>query len=191
MTCPDGFWCLQFKDFLTSIILMLTIIVMYLAPLNINRKNVIQNENGDVRKRRMEILSGLMKTRKIFLSTEHVMALNSIQLEFHDIPQVITAYKEYIRLRNSDHENANDRFFESVDAAFFELVWSIANCLGVMFDKSDLSRFSYAPQGWANDETQLKEVRRLMIEVMAGRSPVYVINTQPPVQDPRFPPPPI
>ena len=190
MNCPDGFWCLQFKDFITSIILVLTIFVMYLGPLNVSRKTEERSEANDIRKRRMEILSGLMKTRRIFLAPEHVMALNAIQLEFHDVSGVISAYKAYIKLRNSDHENASDKFFEEVDAAFFDLVAAIANCLGLNFDKSDLQRLSYAPQGWANDELQLREVRRLMIEVMSGRRAVHVINAQPPIQDPKFPPPP-
>lgn len=188
MSCPDGFWCLQLKDFITSIILLITIFAIYWGPLNVNRRAQDQFEKSEIRKRRMEILSGLMKTRKIFLSPEHVMALNTIQLEFHNVPTVIAAYKEYIKLRNSDHENAKEPFFEEVDAVFFELVSSMANCLGLNFDQSDLRRFSYAPQGWANDETQLREVRRLMIEVMGGRRAVYVVNTQPPILDERFPP---
>lgn len=145
----------------------------------------------DQRRRRYDIFQVLMKTRRVFLAPEHVMALNVVQLEFHDDENVIRAYKDYIKLRSRTvPENANEAFFEEADDAFFELVHAIGNNLNLSFDKADLKKFSYTPAGWQNDENQMRQVRALLIEVLSGQRYLHTTNITPPPPNPKFPPPP-
>ena len=136
--CPDGFWCLQFKDILSALILAVTMLVIYFGPLKASSFSDKASQRNETRRRKMEILTALMKTRRVFLAPEHVMALNVIQLEFKDDAKVIKAYTDYIRLRNTQRERADERCFDEVNSVFFDMVHAIGEHLGLSFDKSDL-----------------------------------------------------
>ena len=96
MDCPLGFWCMQFKDWLNVAILIATIAAIIFGPIAAVRITLSSETSREKLRRRYQTFYSLMRTRRVTLSPEHVMALNVIQTEFHDDPKVISAYKKYI-----------------------------------------------------------------------------------------------
>ena len=66
-----------------------------------------------------------MRTRKTNMNTEHVGALNQIQLEFYNHPPVITAYRNYIANLSETVPAAGndlDNFMKRRSDLFFDLL---------------------------------------------------------------------
>jgi len=96
MACPDGFWCMQFKDWLSLAILLGTIVAIIVGPIAAVKITLRHEIRRELLRRKYETFHSLMKTRRVTLAQEHVTALNVIQTEFHDDERVIAAYKRYI-----------------------------------------------------------------------------------------------
>ena len=196
MVCPDGFWCMQFKDWLNVLILIVTAIAIVVGPI-VAVKITLRHETSRERlRRKYETFHTLMKTRRVTLSAEHVTALNVIQTEFHDDEKVISAYKKYIdnlataRLRAGAPENEVRDFVEIRDDVFNELMYEIGRHLGFNLDKRELAKYSYAPQGWVNIEGEQNAIRQLAVELLQGKRPLPVAPFQPNPVAAKFPPPP-
>lgn len=196
MSCPDGFWCFQAKDILNAFILLATIYAIYIGPIRAVEVARSHEEHRETRRRRYEIFHNLMKTRRSNLSAEHVTSLNLIQVEFYGEPEIVNAYKKYMTLllrKVPDIDTSQDvidRFFEEQHDAFFELVHEIGKPLGFVLDKHDLQRYSYAPQGWGNADTQIAALRALMIELLSGRRSLPVTSSSVHDLNSKYPPPP-
>jgi hypothetical protein len=195
MSCPDGFWCMQFKDWLNFFILVLTAAAIVVGPIVAVRLTLRSEHEREKLRRKYQTFYALMRTRRVTLSTEHVAALNTIQTEFHDDERVVTAYKRYIENLESNippgsSENASQRFMEARIDVFNELMFEIGKSLGFVFDKRDLAKYSYTPQGWVNIESEQNALRLLTLEVLQGKRglPVQPFQLSPIAN--KFPPPP-
>jgi hypothetical protein len=137
-----------------------------------------------------------MKTRRVTLSAEHVTSLNVIQIEFNDDERVISAYKKYIDnlagppLPPNSNQTEIARFLETRDDVFIELIFEMGRNLGFSFDKRELSKYSYSPQGWINMESEQSSIRALALELLQGKRPLPIAPFQPPPSASKFPPPP-
>ena len=194
--CPDGFWCMQFKDWLNVAILIATIIAIVAGPIAaviVTRKHDVAREKL---RRRHDIFNRLMMTRRVALSLDHVTALNVIQTEFHDDEKIISAFKKYIDLLarplpavGSD-PTVFRHFTEERDDAFNELMFCVGQHLGFDLDKRDLAKYSYVPQGWVNVEAEQTAIRQLAIEVLQGKRGVPVTPFRVSDVSGKFPPAP-
>jgi hypothetical protein len=194
MNCPDGFWCMQFKDWLNVAILIATIIAIIVGPIAAVRITVRSEERREKLRRKYQTFYALMRTRRVTLSAEHVSALNTIQTEFHDDLRVIEAYKKYIENLSSPGPILNDpagrRFMEVRNDIFNEMMFEIGRSLGFNFDKRDLAKYSYTPQGWVDTEAEQNAVRKLALELLLGQRGLPVSPFQPNPAANKFPPPP-
>ena len=196
MTCPDGFWCMQFKDWLNLLILVATIVAIIVGPIAAVRITLRHETAREQLRRKYATFHTLMKTRRVTLSPDHVTALNVIQTEFHDDDKVIAAYKAYIdnlaneRLAPNSDDDVLRRFIDRRDDVFNEMMFEIGRHLGFTFDKRELSKYSYAPQGWVNMEAEQNALRTLALELLQGRRPLPVAPFQAPPSASKFPPPP-
>ena len=156
MACPDGFWCMQFKDWLNVFILVATVGAIIVGPIAAVKITLRHELRRELLRRKYETFHSLMKTRRVTLSGEHVSSLNVIQTEFHDDEKVIAAYKKYIdnlagpQLAPGLFLKRSGSFLQNRDDVFNELMFEIGRNLGFTFDKRELSKYSYAPQGWVN-----------------------------------------
>ena len=137
-----------------------------------------------------------MKTRKVILAPEHVTALNVVQIEFHDDEKIIAAYKHYISLLSRKFptieapRNEQELFYREQEDGLFSLVKEIGRNLEFDLDKMDLSKYSYAPIGWGNNEAQLILFRQLVIDLLNGRRGLPVWHFTGGDTSGKFPPPP-
>ncbi len=162
------FWAFQARDVVNFLILILTAWAVFYGP--IRAVQVARREEAVAARARQkaEIFASLMKTRQFRLDPEHVAALNLIQVFFADVPDVLSAYKHYIRLlyrRAQSGVDANNLEKER-DDALIELVSEIARASGYPQDKREIDQLSYSPEGWANDNATIKKLHSLLVELL-------------------------
>lgn len=196
MTCPDGFWCMQFKDYLNLGILILTMVAIVVGPIVAVRLTLRSEEAREKVRRKYQTFHALMRTRRVVLSPDHVTALNVIQTEFHDDARVIAAHKKYIDLLdrpplppNTAQEFIKKEMDDRSDA-FNDMMFEIGRHLGFSFDRRELAKYSYAPQGWVDIESSQNALRNLTLELLQGKRPLPVAPFQPSPMASKFPPPP-
>lgn len=127
--------------------------------------------------RRFEVFRNLMKTRGFQLHPDHVMSLNLVQSDFKDNPDVMIKFKEYIKhlYRPVPTDEAeNQRFSEERELLFGNLLVSIAKSLSININASEVQHFRYSPVGWASIENEQTQVRRLLMDVLRGLTPISV-----------------
>ena len=139
--------------------------------------------------RKLLLFRSLMATRATPVSPEHVQALNMIDIEFYGDKQndktVTDAWKAYL-----DHLNNGPKDFESptfqsrLDAwalksndYLTDLLFAMSQDLGYTFDKVQLKRGAYYPQGHADIEQEQMVLRRGLADIVLGRRrfPISVI----------------
>jgi len=140
--------------------------------------------------RKLDLFRGLMCTRQLKLSQDHVRALNLISIDFYDVEEVLEKYKSYVKhlYKPLPEINAQQHFFEERDELFVELLYSMGKNLGYHFDKKELEKNSYTPVGWAQDEDRVRKNASLLGEMLEGKRPLQVTAAQS-VASP-YPPPP-
>jgi len=191
MNCPAGFWCFQLKDIISLLILVATIVAIWLGPIravNVSRRI---DEERERRHRQYAIFHSLMKTRRIALAPEHVMALNVIVIEFYGHQRINDAFKRYVENLELRAPAAGDvsAFLKQREDRFFDLVQEIGAYLGFHLDKRELDKFSYVPQGWNDIEFENARIRRLALEVLSGQRSLPIGPFKADAAG-KFPPPP-
>ncbi len=142
-----------------------------------------------IRERRLAIFRSLMATRRTYLSTEKVSALNMVEIEFYGLESVQGAHRDVMAHINTpalkpEEWNARHR------TLLTKLLSEMAGVLGYKLQQLDMLEGGYYPQGLVNIETEQQEVRRTLIEVLSGRRPLLVSPAAPTPPAP-FPPPPV
>jgi len=193
---PESFWTFKLADLLNAAILLVTIWAIIYGPahaVEITRK---QDAIRDAVARKRRILATLMRTRKVSMNPEHVGALNEIQLEFAETPDVITAYRAYIANLSEtvpQPGNALDNFLKRRADLFFDLLHSISKAAEVTIDRHDLDRLAYVPFGWQTEQEEQQVLRASLIEILQGRKPLHFVPDPPGAQSTSsspYPPPP-
>lgn len=183
------------RDVVTLLILGITVWAIVYGPV---RAVVVQrdsDEKREAKRRKFLILHSLMKTRAWVLHQDHVTALNLIQLEFYEEQAVLAAFRNYVDHLSTPFPTATPevqpRFNEERKERFYSLLKAIADVLGFRFDKADLERLSYVPQGWHDDLTKQNQLRSLLIEAFEGRRPLPVSQFHLSAVNSKFPSPPV
>lgn len=193
MDCPTGFWCLQFKDLVPLIAVCVAVLGILYGPvrtLSVNSENERRRER---RRRQDAIFMTLMRTRRMALMPEHVMALNVIEIEFYEQDRIRQAFKRYVEHLGTavpPAADAQEPFKKEREDRFFELVHEIGKHLGFMLDKRDLEKFSYMPQGWNDVDWEQRQLRLLMIEMLSGKRALPTVQFNAAANNDKFPPPP-
>jgi len=130
------------------------------------------------KRRKFDVFSKLMQTRGIRLDPVHVAALNVVELEFFKEPLVRNAYKTYIEHLSSPMPAVaeQERYFEQRADLFMSLLSEIGNALGFHFDKRDLERLGYVPQGWDTDQTLQRKNAQMLNLLLSGERALPVTN---------------
>ncbi|WP_417259432.1 DUF6680 family protein [Celeribacter sp.] len=138
------------------------------------------SKRGAQKSRRIAVFRDLMETRGIRLDPKHVGALNVVELEFYDVPRVRDAFRKYVEHLSAPqpekYEDQN-RFFETRSDIFVNLLQEIGKTLGYKYDKLDLNRNSYVPQGWDADQTLHRNNAHLLNSLLSGKSALPITNS--------------
>lgn len=142
--------------------------------------------------RKADVFKHLAATRGARLNPDHVWALNLIPIEFSSVPAVMATWRTYLEHLNfklPQDEATKEAFFHERDKRLMALIEVIATDVGTAFDRLDIQKYSYVPQGWEDDEFDRKIALKLLVNMLKGLSPLRVAPMPTPGAGP-FPPPP-
>lgn len=126
----------------------------------------------DNKRRRFAIFNTLMVTRGTRLDFEHVRALNSIDIEFRNDPEVIEAWRLYVvHLNFQYHENNEAQSLQwqmRGNDLFIELLVKISKAVDVKVERERLLG-AYHPKGHYQREMSQLEVLKHAAAVFAGK----------------------
>jgi hypothetical protein len=155
--------------------LLATVLAILSAPLIALRVNVWLGRRTERLNRKLEIFRSIMATRSTGLSPEHVTALNKIDVEFYDVPNVQGAWLEYLDHLGTastiatDNKDAWDRWGEKKADLLTELILRMAEHLNYKFDKVHLKKGHYYPKGYVDIETEHTIIRKGLVKIFENQ----------------------
>lgn len=169
----------DYQFWINAAILVVTVIAIVYGPIRAVRLTRELDQSRERKSRKYAILSDLMRTRRARIDPVHVGALNLIELEFYGQKGVIDAFRAYsksLATREPSDENDVERFYQERDDLFIELLQQIAEELGYTFDKRDLAKLGYFPEGLSRYQNNADANAALMREVLEGRRALPISN---------------
>ncbi|MAM38505.1 MAG: hypothetical protein CL949_08370 [Erythrobacter sp.] len=132
----------------------------------------------DYKRRREAVLEGLLRTRGLELSPDHVGSLNMVPVLFSEAP-VRDAYSRVMEALNdgslgSDNAETAQGAFVRLNAARSDLLREIGHAVGSPLPDKELERHGYAPQAWMRQQNEQDALRALLIEWLEGRRVTHI-----------------
>jgi len=135
--------------------------------------------------RKQWVFHALMSTRLSRLASEHVQALNVIDLVFYGTrvmgihrrtkseQTVLDAWKEYFDQLSTPFDEASTEIWGARrEELFVNLLYAIAIDVGYRFDRVQLKRSAYSPQGHGELEEELTGIRKAALKILSGEAPL-------------------
>ena len=144
---------------------------------------------AEKRRRRLDVFRNLMQTRGVRLDPVHVAALNVVEVEFYKDKDVRDAFQSYIQHLSAPMPDVaeQDRFLEQRYDLFMDLLFKIGSSVGFSFDKRDLERLGYFPQGWDRDQNMQRRNVEMLGQLLSGQRAIpitYFTGDQSPYPEP-------
>jgi hypothetical protein len=134
------------------------------------------------RQTKLWIFKTLMATRAATLSSNHVQALNMIDLEFSDTKndekEVKRIWKEYLDHLTSlppepeAQKAAIGPWVEKNQDYLADLLVAMGKCFGYRFDRVDIKKRIYSPEGHARDEAEQRAIRAGLLRILHGQGAI-------------------
>ncbi|MEM9378605.1 MAG: DUF6680 family protein [Planctomycetota bacterium] len=165
----------------------LTLLAIFAGPITAVMGQRWIDNLRERRRRQEQVFKALMRTRLAATSPEHVQALNLIELEFstkkRSEKSVRDAWSEYLDHlgpptpveEQSNHEQL--QWAERRDDLQTTLLVAMADHLGHDSTRLSVKKGAYAPKAHADDEFQIRELRRLLFKLLTGEASLSVRQT--------------
>lgn len=172
-----------------------TIIAVMVGPVLAVWITRIIDERRASKQRKFDIFRTLMRTRKLPIHVDHVGALNLVEVEFVNNGNVINAWKKYLAnlsetLPPVEEKDRFDDACKKRDSLLTKLISEIAKVLKIRIEQIDILEGNYIPQGWHDDDWEQRLVRRGLINVLSGKTPIMIQAPQASQRTSPYPPPP-
>jgi hypothetical protein len=155
-----------------------TLVAIVVGPIAAVIVTRVLDGKSERRRRKTEVFRSLMQTRGIRLDPVHVAALNILEIEFYNEPKVRHAYVQYISHLSAPMPSVSeqDRFFQQRSDLFMNLLHEMGDALKFKFDKRDLERLSYVPQGWDADHSLQRKNAALLQQILSGERAIPITS---------------
>jgi hypothetical protein len=165
---------------MSILMLLAALFSPFLAVFAQSRIEIIREKRGQ----KLWVFRTLMATRGNRVSLDHVQALNSIELFFHDgskYKDVLKKWNEYLdhfsqdpKPEDPDYPAKISLWVEKCDDFLADLLQTMGNSLGYSFDKVKIKRGIYFPKGHYEEQNDLAAIRKGMVQVFTGKEPLPV-----------------
>jgi len=168
-----------------DIIMVIAILLAPLLAVQVQKRVEIFRET---RQRKLYIFHTLMATRAARVSTEHVQALNMIDIIFYKDKSekpVREAWKKYLDHLNNPPlaQDQSAHWNERRDDLFVDLLSKMAESLGYHFDDVHLKKGIYFPQAHSDQELAQIAIRDSLVKVLSGEKAIPMEVVSFPVSD--------
>ena len=166
----------------------LTILAILIAPLVAVQVQKLLEVFREKRGRKLWIFKTLMATRAATVSSEHVQALNMIDLEFRErrYRNVTIAWKTYLDHLGSypkDDEKLQPLWGERRISLLTNLLLQMGHSLGYEFDEVHVKKGIYAPEAHGRLEEENMLIRRGLLRLLYGDAALKMDVTSFPVSE--------
>ena len=158
-----------------------TILAIILGPIVALWLQRISERQRERRYRKLVVFKELMATRATRLSSRHVDALNSIEVEFSEgskgSKRVLDAWRLYLDHLTGGGEMNDDQFerwTEKGNDLLTDLLYEMSRALQYDFDKVALKKNVYSPKAHGELEQDQYLLRKYIVEMMAGKRPFSI-----------------
>ena len=138
----------------------------------------------EIKQRRAWIFRTLMATRATNLSQAHVEALNAIPIEFYGkstkLKEIINAWKAYLA-HLGQGSTATEVWSAKREDLLVDLLHLMAEYLGYDFNRVEISKEVYSPQGHAQIESDQEIIRKGLAGILSGKVPFPMEVTKFPI----------
>ncbi|WP_430232621.1 DUF6680 family protein [Nitrosomonas communis] len=174
------------------------IIATLLGPILAIQAQKIVERARERHSRKVWVFQTLMATRAARVSTDHVQALNMIDLVFYGKRifgihrrsktenSVLDAWHEYLDHLNTTIEKEKENFSlwaTKGDELFVNLLYALAVDVGFRFDRVQLKKGAYSPIAHGELEFEQQQLRKLAIDLLSGRQPLKMELTDIPIHE--------
>ena len=172
-----------------------TLAAITLGPIIAVLVTRLLDSSREKQRRRLDVFRNLMQTRGVRLDPVHVSALNIVEIEFYKDGRVRQAFQSYIQHLSSPMPEVREqeRYFEQRSDLFMNLLFEVGSSVGLAFDKRDLERLSYVPQGWDSDQSMQRKNAEMLGQLLSGQRAIPITHTMvtqsPYPEPPRIEPP--
>jgi len=163
---------------------ILTIFAIIIAPVVAIQASKLLENRREKRRRRENVFKALMITRASRLNREHVIGLNSIDVEFYGkdkkSKEVVDAWKIYLdHLANNDFKDkALDAWLNKGTELLVSLLEKMAISLDYDFDKYSIKNTSYMPQYYGQLEDEQTILRESLVGLFLGKTSIPITVKQ-------------
>ncbi|MDO9518950.1 MAG: hypothetical protein Q7L19_01900 [Pseudohongiella sp.] len=167
---------------------VITILAILLAPLLAVQVQKWLEVFREERGRKLWIFKTLMATRANNVSSEHVQALNMIDLEFRGkkykaVTDGWKAYLDHLTSYPNDDESVQKQWSERRIDRLTTLLMEMGNCLGYEFDEVHVKKGVYAPEAHGQIENEHILIRRGLIRLLYGEANLKMDIESVPIPD--------
>lgn len=173
---------------------LISVVAMIVGPISAVYITRHLDHQREERGRKVDVFRALMKTRRLRLSSEHVAALNLIEIEFYGHPDVTNARKVYfenLARKLPEDQKEREKHFEQQEQLLAKLLHAMGKSLKFdNIEQIDIMTGGYSPQGWADIEAQQHVLRLLLIDMLNGNRSIPISPIVKPTATSPYPPPP-
>jgi len=160
--------------------------VVFLSPIIAVQLEKYLEKRREVRVKKIRIFSALMSTRATPLAPLRIEALNLIDIEFYESSKIREAWKALLDNYADVPSDKNlpnfqqklELHFQKREELNVDLLFEMAKDLGYHYDKVQLKKGCYIPQGHAELELDNAKIRQGFMEILSNKKafPIAIIN---------------
>jgi len=158
--------------------LIVNLLAIFLGPIFAVLVAQYLNRKSEAFDRRMEVFRDLMRHRRTILNSEYVGALNLVEVEFSDFPEVLSKWRDlHDHLNNVFDDNSSEKtvkaWNEKTDRLHTLLIHAIARASNRPIEQLDIVA-GYAPRAWEDEEQMRRNISLALLRVLSGRTSLKV-----------------
>lgn len=171
-------WLTTNIGLITAAVGLLTIFAIFRAPIVALRLQKQVEAYNEKQQRKISIFKTLLATRANTTSTEHVQALNMIDIEFYEeknIRELWNIYRDHLNTPFQNQNEQDQKYWEDKRIDYLtDLLHGMSIFFGYDFDKVILKKGAYSPvaHGILNLEQSL--IRKGFVELLSGNKSIQV-----------------